>query len=103
MSTVTDHRLPIIGIADGVARALLEQQESVVRECIRGLCNGSVPTLVECKRRGQLNIWPDGTEIFMWDGQAQLKFGPICADYTTPGAARYHRNVSRITAEKEGQ
>lgn len=72
-------------------RKFMVQKEQRLTECIRSLCGGTMPPHDECQRRGHLNLFPDGTEIFEWDGQSRLTFGPV---KTTTDAATGKLTIS---------
>ncbi len=38
---------------------------------------GCVLTLLEIASRGRMNVWPDGVEVFQFDGRDLVQFWPL--------------------------
>jgi len=67
-----------------VAQALAGDKESVLLAAIRlvspELPNFTIGVMEQYKNRGRFEIYPDKTEVFVWDGKPLIKFYPIKID-----------------------
>ena len=65
-------------LAKDAASTAVNKKDSTILAAIVHICpDFTMANIEELKRRGRMEVYPDKTEIFQWDGQPLLKFWPM--------------------------
>ncbi len=65
-------------LAKDTASAVVNQKDAAILAAIVSHCpDFTTLNTEEVKHRGRFEVYPDKTEIFVWDGQPILKFWPM--------------------------
>ncbi|OHD24896.1 MAG: hypothetical protein A2Y38_16320 [Spirochaetes bacterium GWB1_59_5] len=69
---------PIEIIAKDAAAIVVSNKDNQILSSILRVCPGfTMSDISEIMRRGRIDVYPDKTEVFHWDGQPLIKFWPM--------------------------